>query len=81
MRRGLNLVERWSAELTQKKLKRGVHRSVQALERDVRSWLAHWNEQPRPFVRKKTIDEILDKSPPTVTESLTQVTRRAGASR
>ncbi|RSS73984.1 IS630 family transposase, partial [Streptomyces sp. WAC05292] len=32
----LNLVERWFAELTQKKLKRGVHRSVQALERDIR---------------------------------------------
>lgn len=27
----LNLVERWFAELTQKKLKRGIHRSVQAL--------------------------------------------------
>ncbi|MFJ9713642.1 IS630 family transposase [Streptomyces sp. NPDC101234] len=45
----LNLVERWFAELTQKKLKRGVHRSVQALERDIRNWLADWNEDPRPF--------------------------------
>ncbi|WP_031174325.1 IS630 family transposase, partial [Streptomyces durhamensis] len=42
----LNLVERWFAELTQKKLKRGVHRSVQALERDIRNWLADWNEAP-----------------------------------
>lgn len=33
----LNLVERWFAELTQKKLKGGVHRSVQALEHDIRS--------------------------------------------
>ena len=57
----LNLVERWFAELTQKKLKRGVHRSVQALERDIRSWLADWNEHPRPFVWTKTADEILDK--------------------
>ncbi|MFF7128030.1 IS630 family transposase [Streptomyces sp. NPDC008240] len=57
----LNLVERWFAELTQKKLRRGVHRSVQALERDIRSWLADWNEQPRPFVWTKTADEILDK--------------------
>ncbi|MER6305476.1 hypothetical protein [Streptomyces sp. NPDC001657] len=31
--------ERWFAALTQKKLKRGVHRSAQALEGDVRSWL------------------------------------------
>lgn len=44
----LNLVERWFAELTQKKLKRGVHRSVQALERDIRSWLANWNEHCTP---------------------------------
>lgn len=57
----LNLVERWFAELTQKKLKRGVHRSVQALERDIRSWLTDWNEQPRPFVWTKTADEILEK--------------------
>ncbi|MER5995766.1 IS630 family transposase [Streptomyces viridosporus] len=57
----LNLVERWFAELTQKKLRRGVHRSVQALERDIRSWLADWNERPRPFVWTKTADEILDK--------------------
>jgi hypothetical protein len=57
----LNLVERWFAELTQKKLKRGVHRSVQALERDIRSWLADWNDNPRPFVWTKTADEILDK--------------------
>ncbi|MBQ0868516.1 transposase, partial [Streptomyces sp. RK75] len=57
----LNLVERWFAELTQKKLKRGVHRSVQALERDIRAWLADWNEHPRPFVWTKTADEILDK--------------------
>lgn len=56
----LNLVERWFAELTQKKLKRGVHRSVQALEGDIRNWLADWNEHPRPFVWTKTADEILD---------------------
>ncbi|MEW2707893.1 IS630 family transposase [Streptomyces koyangensis] len=57
----LNLVERWFAELTQKKLKRGVHRSVQALERDIRAWLADWNEHPRPFHWTRTADEILDK--------------------
>ncbi|MFD5784653.1 IS630 family transposase [Streptomyces sp. NPDC126933] len=57
----LNLVERWFAELTQKKLKRGIHRSVQALERDIRAWLTDWNDQPRPFVWTKTADEILDK--------------------
>ncbi|SCF76260.1 Transposase, partial [Streptomyces sp. DconLS] len=57
----LNLVERWFAELTQKKLKRGVHRSVQALERDIRAWVADWNDHPRPFIWTKSADEILDK--------------------
>ncbi|MFI6865253.1 IS630 family transposase [Streptomyces sp. NPDC050421] len=57
----LNLVERWFAELTQKKLKRGIHRSVQALERDIRSWIADWNDHPRPFIWTRTADEILDK--------------------
>lgn len=57
----LNLVERWFVELTQKNLKRGVHRSVQALERDIRTWLADWNENPRPFAWTKTADEILGK--------------------
>ncbi|MFE5914416.1 IS630 family transposase [Streptomyces wedmorensis] len=60
----LNLVERWFAELTTKKLRRGVHRSVQALERDIRAWLADWNEDPRPFVWTKTADEIPDKVAP-----------------
>ena len=45
-----HLVERWFAELTQKKLKRSIHRSVQALERDIRTWLADWNDHPRPFI-------------------------------
>ncbi|MBB4986695.1 transposase [Streptomyces sp. SFB5A] len=49
----LNLVERWFAELTTKKLRRGVHRSVQALEHDIRTWLADWNDTPRPFVWTK----------------------------
>ncbi|MFF2812876.1 transposase [Streptomyces sp. NPDC058000] len=32
----LNLVERWFTELTQERCKRGIHRSIQVLERDVR---------------------------------------------
>lgn len=60
----LNLAERWFAELTQRKLKRGVHRSVQALERDIRAGLADRNEHPRPFVWTKTADEILARPSP-----------------
>ena len=42
----LNQVERWFALLTDKKLRRGAHRSIQALEKDIRDWIAAWNEQP-----------------------------------
>ena len=55
----LNLVERWFAELTTKKLRRSAHRSTRALERDIRAWVERWNENPRPFVWTKTADEIL----------------------
>jgi transposase len=56
----LNLVERWFAELTNKLLRRGAHRSVQALNTDIRAWIETWNDDPRPFVWTKTTDEILD---------------------
>jgi len=55
----LNLVERWFGELTEKKIKRGAHTSVQGLERDIRGWIANWNEDPRPYVWVKTADQIL----------------------
>ncbi len=56
----LNLVERWFAELTTKKLQRSAHRSVRALNADVRAWIQTWNDNPKPYVWVKTADEILD---------------------
>jgi transposase len=56
----LNLVERWFAELTTKKLRRGAHRSVRALNADIRGWIETWNDEPRPFVWTKTADQILE---------------------
>src|SRR3954469_17134535 len=56
----LNLVERWFAELTSKKLRRGAHRSVRALNTDIRAWIDTWNADPKPFVWTKTADQILD---------------------
>src|SRR6266540_2645216 len=55
----LNMVERWFAELTNRKLRRSTHRSVKALEDDVNAWIAAWNEDPKPFVWTKTADDIL----------------------
>jgi transposase len=57
----LNQVERWFGLLTEKKLRRGVHKSVTALERDIRAWVNDWNEDPRPFTWTKTADEILER--------------------
>jgi transposase len=56
----LNLVERWFAELTSKKLRRGAHRSVRELNTDIRAWMTDWNEHPRPYVWTKTADQILN---------------------
>ena len=56
----LNLVERWFGELTSKKLQRGTHRSVRALNADIRAWIDTWNDNPRPYVWTKTADQILD---------------------
>jgi transposase len=56
----INLVERWFAELTTKLLTRGQHRSVRALNADIRNWIDTWNENPRPYVWTKTADQILE---------------------
>jgi transposase len=56
----INQVERWFGYLTDQLLRRGVHKSVQALEKDVRDWIKTWNENPKPFVWTKTAEEILD---------------------
>jgi transposase len=56
----LNLVERWFAELTNRKLRRSAHRSVAELEADLTAWVDAWNDDPKPFVWTKTADEILD---------------------
>jgi transposase len=56
----LNLVERWFGELTTEKLHRGTHRSVRALNTDIRAWIDTWNDNPRPYVWTKTADQILD---------------------
>lgn len=56
----LNQVERWFGFLTDQLIRRGAHRSVQALEGDIRTWIAGWNDDPKPFVWKKSAEEILD---------------------
>jgi transposase len=69
----LNLVERWFAELTTRKLRRGTHRTVAELNHDIRTWISTWNDDPKPYVWVKTADQILD--------NLTQYLNRINDSR
>lgn len=55
----LNLVERWFAELTEKWLRRGTHRSTKELEAAIEAWIERWNDDPKPFVWVKSADQIL----------------------
>jgi transposase len=43
----LNQVERWFALLTDKKLRRGAHRSIDALENGIRDWINTWKTPRR----------------------------------
>jgi len=55
----LNLVERWFVELTEKQIRRGVHRSTRELVTAIQHYLTVTNDAPHPFVWHKTADEIL----------------------
>ncbi len=56
----INQVERLFAYVTADLLQRSDHRSVQALEADLRAWVKAWNENPKPFIWTKTADQILE---------------------
>ena len=73
----MNQVERWFGLLTGKLIRRGVHTSVQALEKDIRQWITTWNDNPRPFTSTKTADEILSSLASYLTKiGTTQPTNR-----
>ena len=57
----LNLVERFFAEITTKRIRRGIFRSVAELEQAIHDYLDRRNADPKPFVWTKTADVILDK--------------------
>jgi len=56
----INQVERFFAYVTSDLLQRSDHRSVQALEADIRAWVTNWNDDPRPFIWTKTAEQILE---------------------
>jgi len=57
----LNLIERWFAELTNKRIRRESFFSVDELIASIHDFLAAWNENPKPFVWTATVDSIVAK--------------------
>jgi transposase len=55
----LNQVERFFARITEQQVKRGVHRSVAALETTINDYISHHNQSPTPFAWTKSADNIL----------------------
>ena len=60
----LNLVERFFREITDRRIRRGIFRSVRELTQSIYDFLKHHNENPRPFVWTKSADHILNKLAP-----------------
>ena len=56
----INQVERLFAFITADLLQRSNHRSVQALENDIRNWVKAWNENPKPLIWTKPAEQILE---------------------
>lgn len=57
----LNRVERFFAEITEKRIRRGVFTSVADLEKAIMSYLEHHNANPKPFVWTASAGAILEK--------------------
>ncbi|MGQ0720743.1 MAG: transposase [Candidatus Eiseniibacteriota bacterium] len=58
----MNLVEAWFSVLTWKSIRRGSFDSARQLIRHVHHFLAHWNENPKPFVWTKESGELIRKA-------------------
>jgi transposase len=57
----LNLVERWFAEITNKRIRRGSFESVPQLIKAIKEYIKVWNKSGRSFVWTKKPKEILAK--------------------
>jgi len=57
----LNLVERWFAEITRKRIRRGTFHSVSELNRAISEYLRENNRHPRPFIWTATASNIMKK--------------------
>lgn len=57
----LNLVERWFAEITRKRIRRGTFRSLADLIRAIEEYVTHHNRHAEPFIWTATAASILKK--------------------
>lgn len=57
----LNVIERWFRDITCKRIRNGVFRSVPELEKAIRDYIDHHNANPKSFVWTKSAEEILEK--------------------
>ena len=57
----LNLIERWFAEITRKRIRRGTFRSVPELIRAIEDYVTHHNRHAEPFIWTATATTILRK--------------------
>jgi transposase len=57
----LNLVERWFREITDKRIRRGVFKSVEQLTAAIQLYIQNHNSDPKPFVWTAKAQDILEK--------------------
>ena len=57
----LNLIERWFREITDKRIRRGVFKSVESLIQAIMAYIAEHNENPETFTWTAKAEDILDK--------------------
>jgi transposase len=57
----LNLVERWFRDITDKRIRRGVFKSVEQLTAAITDYIAHHNENPRSFTWTAKVEDIMEK--------------------
>ena len=57
----LNQVERWFAEITRKRIRRGTFRSVRELEKAIRDYIRAHNKAPQPFQWVASANKIVAK--------------------
>ncbi len=57
----LNLIERWFREITDKRIRRGVFRSVRELQTAIMDYIDGHNDNPKPFIWTAPAERILEK--------------------